>query len=77
MYLLYAAAGIFEALIDTGTVIVATSNRPPWELNHFGVHEAIFNQFKKRLQAACPAIEVSCPDFRRLSQVRPQSAFKH
>lgn len=56
---------MFEALTDAGTVIVATSNRAPWDLNHFGVHEVIFDEFKRRLGEACSTINVSCPDFRR------------
>ena len=64
-----AAAGIFEALIDNGSIIVATSNRAPWELNNFGVHETIFDHFKSRLLEACIAVNVSCADFRRGHQV--------
>ena len=66
-----AAAGVFEALIDSGTIIVATSNRAPWELNNFGVHETIFDHFKSRLLEACIAVDVSCADFRRGHQVSP------
>lgn len=57
-------AGIFEALMDSGIVVVATSNRAPWDLNNYGVHEAIFNRFKQRLLEACTPVCLETLDYR-------------
>ena len=50
--------------MDSGILVVATSNRAPWELNNYGVHEAIFNRFKQRLLEACTPVCLETADFR-------------
>lgn len=70
------AAGIIEALLEEGIIIVATSNRAPWELNRQGIHEDLFQHFvSKLLQATAPFELSSAQDYRRvlpLQQARPQ-----
>jgi predicted ATPase len=60
-------AGVFEALLDSGVLIVATSNRAPWDLNNYGVHEVIFNHFKQRLLESCTPVRLDTADFRMVS----------
>ena len=60
-------AGIFEALSEEGTVIVATSNRAPWDLNRHGVHEDLFTHFQRHLLSVCHPFHLSAEtDYRRL-----------
>jgi predicted ATPase len=40
-----ALKGLFEALVAEGCVVVATSNRAPWELPRHGLHEDMFSHF--------------------------------
>lgn len=50
-----------------GAVIVATSNRPPWELQDHGLHEDLFGHFLTSLQAACEPLPLGGgTDYRRL-----------
>ena len=61
-------AGIVEALVSEGVVIVCTSNRAPWELSPAGVHEELFAHFVGVLQRACPPFELSSErDYRRVA----------
>ena len=58
-----------EALLEEGVVIVATSNRAPWELNRQGIHEDLFQHFVHRLlQATAPFELSSAQDYRRLME---------
>lgn len=52
--------------MESGIVIVATTNRSPHDLNLQGVHEVIFEHFKAKLMEHCQAISIDCQDFRRL-----------
>lgn len=56
-----------EALLEEGCIIVATSNRAPWDFNRHGLHEALFSHFVARLLQACDVVELSAQqDYRRL-----------
>lgn len=56
-----------EALIEEGCVIVATSNRAPWDLNRHGLHEDLFGHFVQNLLEACQPYQLSAEqDYRRL-----------
>jgi predicted ATPase len=56
-----------EALLEEGCVIVATSNRAPWDLNRHGLHEDLFSHFVQNLLEACDVVELSSQeDYRRL-----------
>lgn len=62
-----ALAGIFSTLIKKGTIIVATSNRTPSDLNKEGMQKEIFDKFITELQRHCHLILVgSDRDYRRL-----------
>lgn len=76
-----AAAGVFEALLEEGCVVVATSNRAPWQLNRFGLHEDLFTHFVDKLLQTCDPVELSSQqDYRRLApgpQARSPSVCRH
>lgn len=56
-----------EALLEEGCVIVATSNRAPWDLNRHGLHEDLFGHFVQNLLEACQPYQLSAEqDYRRL-----------
>ena len=56
-----------EALLEEGVIIVATSNRAPWELNRQGIHEDLFQHFVQRLLHATAPYELSSEqDYRRV-----------
>ena len=49
-------------------MVVATSNRAPWQLNRFGLHEDLFTHFVDKLLQACDPVELSSQqDYRRLA----------
>ena len=56
-----------EALLEKGCIIVATSNRAPWELNRHGLHEDLFGHFVQNLLLSCEPFQLSAEkDYRRL-----------
>ena len=56
-----------EALLEEGCIIVATSNRAPWDLNRHGLHEDLFGHFVQNLLEACHPYQLSAEqDYRRL-----------
>lgn len=56
-----------EALLEEGCIIVATSNRAPWDLNRHGLHEDLFGHFVQNLLEACQPYQLSAEqDNRRL-----------
>ena len=60
-------AGVMEALLEEGCIIVATSNRAPWDLNRHGLHEDLFGHFVQNLLEACRPYQLSAEqDYRRL-----------
>lgn len=62
-----ALKGLMEALIQEGCVVVATSNRAPWELNRHGLHEDLFDHFVSNLLASCDVVQLDAEqDYRRL-----------
>jgi predicted ATPase len=71
-----ALKGVFEALMEAGTVLVCTSNSAPWDLNPHGVAEELFDEFSRSLLAAVDPVELSAARDYRLSfasQVRVAS----
>lgn len=65
--------GVMEALLEEGCVIVATSNRAPWDLNRQGLHEDLFQHFMQRLLQSCDVLPLSAQqDYRRLLLVCPR-----
>lgn len=62
-----ASVGVMEALLEEGCIIVATSNRAPWDLNRHGLHEDLFGHFVQNLLGACHPYQLSAEqDYRRL-----------
>ena len=62
-----AFVGVMEALLEEGCIIVATSNRAPWDLNRHGLHEDLFGHFVQNLLGACQPYHLSAKqDYRRL-----------
>ena len=60
-------SGVMEALLEKGCIIVATSNRAPWELNRHGLHEDLFGHFVQNLLQSCEPFQLSAEkDYRRL-----------
>jgi len=58
---------VMEALLEEGCIIVATSNRAPWDLNRHGLHEDLFGHFVQNLLEACRPYQLSAEqDYRRL-----------
>ena len=48
--------------------MVATSNRAPWQLNRFGLHEDLFTHFVDKLLQTCDPVQLSSQqDYRRLA----------
>jgi chromosomal replication initiation ATPase DnaA len=66
-WLSVAFLGVMEALLEEGCIIVATSNRAPWDLNRHGLHEDLFGHFVQNLLEACQPYQLSAEqDYRRL-----------
>ena len=73
-------SGVLEALVEAGCVIVATSNRAPWELSGQGSNEDLFARFQATLLSACEPFALSAAqDYRRRAagpQVAKQSSLQ-
>ncbi|XP_072977935.1 uncharacterized protein [Typha angustifolia] len=67
VFAIVALSGIVSRLLSTGTVLVATSNRAPEDLNQDGMQKEIFTEFLSKLEKNCQKILVgSETDYRRL-----------
>ncbi|XP_078178100.1 AFG1-like ATPase family protein isoform X2 [Carex rostrata] len=67
VFAIVALSGILSRLLSTGTVLVATSNRAPEELNQDGMQREIFLDFLAKLDDNCKTVHVgSDTDYRRL-----------
>ncbi|XP_042424153.1 AFG1-like ATPase isoform X2 [Zingiber officinale] len=67
VFAIIALSGILSKLLSTGTVLVATSNRAPEELNQDGMQKDIFLSFLLKLEESCQKILVGSDiDYRRL-----------
>ncbi|KAJ4770836.1 Lactation elevated protein 1 [Rhynchospora pubera] len=67
VFAVVALSGILSRLLSTGTVLVATSNRAPEELNQDGMQREIFLDFLSKLEYNCKTVHVSSDtDYRRL-----------
>ncbi|XP_072982076.1 uncharacterized protein [Typha latifolia] len=70
VFAIVALSGIVSRLLSTGTVLVATSNRAPEDLNQDGMQKEIFTEFLSKLEKNCQKILVgSETDYRRLIPV--------
>lgn len=67
VFAIVALSGILSRLLSSGTVLVATSNRAPEDLNQDGMQRDIFQAFLAKLDANCKKIFVGSEvDYRRM-----------
>ncbi|XP_077247860.1 AFG1-like ATPase family protein isoform X2 [Tasmannia lanceolata] len=67
VFAIVALSGIVSRLLSTGTVLVATSNRAPEDLNQDGMQKDIFLKFVAKMTEHCQNILVGSEiDYRRL-----------
>jgi cell division protein ZapE len=67
---------LFSVLWSKGTVLIATSNRPPSDLYKDGLNRAYFTPFIKRLERECIVKEMaSSKDYRQLNKPLENSYF--
>ncbi|XP_019056869.1 PREDICTED: lactation elevated protein 1 isoform X2 [Tarenaya hassleriana] len=68
VFAIVALSGIMSRLLTTGTVLVATSNRAPRDLNQDGMQKEIFDKFITKLEKHCEIIPIGSEvDYRRLA----------
>ncbi|XP_050216211.1 uncharacterized protein LOC126667283 [Mercurialis annua] len=66
VFAIVALSGILSRLLTNGTVIVATSNRAPDELNQDGMQREIFLKFVSKLEDHCEIVLIGSEiDYRR------------
>lgn len=67
VFAIVALSGIVSRLLSTGTVLVATSNREPRDLNQDGMQWEIFDKLVQKLEDHCEFVVIgSEKDYRRL-----------
>ncbi|XP_024313836.1 AFG1-like ATPase isoform X2 [Brachypodium distachyon] len=67
VFAVVALSGILSRLLSTGTVLVATSNKAPEDLNQDGMQREIFLELLSKLDETCNKILVGTEtDYRRL-----------
>lgn len=67
VFAIVALSGILSRLLSTGTVLVATSNRAPQELNQDGMQRGIFLKLLAKLEEHCKNVLIGSEiDYRRL-----------
>ncbi|XP_064993417.1 uncharacterized protein LOC135585758 isoform X6 [Musa acuminata AAA Group] len=67
VFAIVALSGIVSKLLTTGTVLVATSNKAPENLNQDGMQKDIFLSFLSKLEENCQKILIGSDiDYRRL-----------
>ncbi|KAI9192166.1 hypothetical protein LWI28_019106 [Acer negundo] len=66
VFAIVALSGILSRLLSTGTVLVATSNRAPNDLNQDGMQREIFQKLVVKLEKHCEWLQVESEiDYRR------------
>lgn len=67
VFAIVALSGIVSRLLSTGTILVATSNRAPRELNQDGMQREIFLKFLAKLENHCESVLIGSEiDYRRI-----------
>ncbi|CAI9096677.1 OLC1v1032875C1 [Oldenlandia corymbosa var. corymbosa] len=67
VFAIVALSGILSRLLSTGTILVATSNRAPADLNQDGMQKEIFQKLVHKLDEQCEIILIGSEiDYRRL-----------
>ncbi|OVA00442.1 ATPase [Macleaya cordata] len=71
VFAIVALSGILSRLLSSGTVLVATSNRAPEDLNQDGMQRDIFLKFVAKLEEQCQNVLIGSEiDYRRLQAKR-------
>ncbi|WCJ30279.1 AFG1-like ATPase family protein [Euphorbia peplus] len=66
VFAIVALSGILSRLLTTGTVLVATSNREPKDLNQDGMQKEIFQKLVSKLEDHCEIVLIGSEiDYRR------------
>ncbi|XP_073128674.1 uncharacterized protein [Henckelia pumila] len=66
VFAIVALSGVLSRLLSTGTILVATSNRAPRDLNQDGMQRDIFMEFVTRLEEHCENVVIGSDiDYRR------------
>lgn len=67
VFAIVALSGILSRLLSTGTVLVATSNRAPRDLNQDGMQKEIFQKLVEKMEEQCQIVLIGSDiDYRRL-----------
>ncbi|CAO2820736.1 unnamed protein product [Amaranthus hypochondriacus] len=67
VFAIVALSGIVSRLLSTGTVLIATSNRAPRDLNQDGMQKEIFLKLVEKLEEHCQNVLIGSEiDYRRL-----------
>ncbi|XAR69373.1 hypothetical protein NMG60_11000922 [Bertholletia excelsa] len=67
VFAIVALSGILSRLLSTGTILVATSNRAPRDLNQDGMQQEIFLKLVDKLEQHCQNVLIGSEiDYRRL-----------
>ncbi|XP_027329869.1 AFG1-like ATPase isoform X2 [Abrus precatorius] len=74
VFAIVALSGILSRLLSSGTIIVATSNRAPKDLNEAGMQKEIFQKLVCRLEEHCEKILIGSEiDYRRFIAQRSEN----
>ncbi|KAL2574331.1 hypothetical protein AAZX31_17G197000 [Glycine max] len=66
VFAIVALSGILSRLLSSGTIIVATSNRAPKDLNEAGMQKEIFQKLVSKLEEHCEKVLIGSEiDYRR------------
>uniref|UniRef100_A0A7C9AKV8 Adenosinetriphosphatase n=1 Tax=Opuntia streptacantha TaxID=393608 RepID=A0A7C9AKV8_OPUST len=67
VFAIVALSGILSRLLSTGSVLVATSNRAPQDLNQDGMQKEIFQKLVEKMGEHCQIVPIGSDiDYRRL-----------
>ncbi|KAJ8436743.1 hypothetical protein Cgig2_009717 [Carnegiea gigantea] len=67
VFAIVALSGILSRLLSTGSVLVATSNRAPQDLNQDGMQKEIFQKLVEKMEEHCHIVPIGSDiDYRRL-----------
>ncbi|XP_012076596.1 AFG1-like ATPase isoform X2 [Jatropha curcas] len=78
VFAIVALSGILSRLLTTGTVLVATSNRAPKDLNQDGMQREIFQKLVSKLEKHCELVLIGSEiDYRRFIAQRSKDIVRY